>query len=162
MDKEQRAATLSMAGFNEDQHQWINEDNKALGYFAKPITLESKAVPVINIVVDAVSGTLSGFTNKAGEYTVEELTAYTATGNGLKDIYGMGLSKFRVPFVRQDTGTKRYMVATINNDGTFELKLNFKTGGEWKVDSELLNSELTDEEKSKFTFEVNTQTFKVI
>ncbi len=159
MDKEQKAA-LSMQGFDEDYHQWIDEDNEALGYFAKPITPE--AIPVINIVVNEVSGTLSGFADKAGEYTVEELTDYTATGSGLKDVYDMGLSKFRVPFVRQDTGTKRYMVATISNDGTFELKLNFKTGGEWKVDSQLLNSELTDEEKSKFTFEVNTQVFKVI
>jgi len=91
---------------------------------------------LISINIDNVSNTLPDFDDSDREYTVKENTDCLATGSlGIKN------QNFRVPFIRTDTGRKAYMIASITS-GAFTITLNFKTGGEWLVNTELLNSEL--------------------
>lgn len=139
----------------------IAVNNEKYGYeystYSIPVT-----APVININIASVAPQLTGFDNKPNEYTVSEFTDITATGSGLAALVAMGLTKFRVPFVRTDTMRNAYMVSTIAPDGTFTMNINFKTGGKWVVNTELLNSELTAQELEQFSFSIDEHVFKVI
>ena len=121
---------------------------------------------VIAIAIDAVTNTLTGFDDKANQYTVVDMSNSVATGAGLSALYALGLLTFRVPFVRlSPQGTpdlKVYMVAGISEDGTFSMMINLPTGGEWVVNSELLNSELSDAELALFNFSIAEHKFKVV
>ncbi|MDO6426245.1 hypothetical protein Q4489_04435 [Thalassotalea sp. 1_MG-2023] len=142
---------------NANIYDYIYEEG---GFVYSP--LNEQTPDIINIEISGVSPTLTGFDNKPNEYTVNELTEITATGSGLNALVAMGLTKFRVPFVRTDTQRKAYMVATIEQDGTFSISITFKTGGKWIVNTELLNSELTPEELAQFSFSIDEHVFKVI
>jgi len=117
---------------------------------------------IIDISINKPSNTLADFDDKDTQYTVTENTDSIATGTGLSDLYALGLKRFRVPFVRTDTNRKVYMVADIAADGTFTITVNFKTGGEWIVNSDLLNSELSQEELALFKFRIAEHKFKVV
>jgi len=123
---------------------------------------EASTAVVIAIAIDSVSNKLDGFDTKKNNYTVVESSNSVASGAGLSTLFDMGLKKFRVPFVRTDTQRKAYMIADILADGTFSITMNFKTGGEWVVNSDLLNSELTTEELSLFKFSIDEHKFKVV
>ena len=84
-------------------------------------------------------------------YTVAENTNCLAKGR-----LNIPEQKFRVPFQRLDIGRIQIMPADVTND-EFTINLNFKTGGKWVVNSELLNSELPQP-----LFEIEQQTFFVI
>lgn len=114
---------------------------------------------VIPIVIDFVSNTQAGFDNSVNQYTILENETSLATGTGLQAIAG---KKFRVPFVRTDTNRKNFMVAEVDALGYFSLALNFKTGGDWIINTQLLNSELTKAELSLFSFTIEDYSFKVI
>lgn len=114
-----------------------------------PATSVEKAL--IPVVIEQVTGQLSGFDDAPRHFTVSENTDVIATGTlAIPD------QKFRVPFIRQDTGRIQLMVAEVV-DGQFTLTMNFKTGGIWVVNSELLNSNLPAE-----TFSIEEHTFAVI
>jgi len=117
---------------------------------------------LIAIAIDAVTNTIADFDDKDNQHTVNENSNSVASGSGLTALYAMGLKKFRVPFVRTDTNRKAYMIADITADGSFSITINFKTGGEWVVNSELLNSELSDEELALFKFSIAEHKFKVV
>lgn len=91
---------------------------------------------LIAIVIDNVTNSLPDFDDSDNQYTLRENTDCLATGS--LDIPDQN---FRVPVVRTDTNRKVYMLASVK-DGAFTLTLNFKTGGEWLVNSDLINSEL--------------------
>jgi hypothetical protein len=126
----------------------------------KPATLSAENI--IEISIDNVTNTLVGFDDKEHQYTLAELTESIATGTGLSILHDMGLTRFRVPFVRTDTQRKAYMVSDISADGSFSMNINFKTGGEWVVNTDLLNSELSEEELAVFKFKIDKHKFKVI
>ncbi len=120
------------------------------------------SVAAFEITISAVTNILTDFDDSDNQYTVIENSNSIASGGGLISLYDMGLTKFRVPFVRTDTGRKSYMVADIAQDGSFSITLNFKTGGEWIVNTELLNSELSEAELSLFSFSIAEHKFKVV
>ena len=115
---------------------------------------------VITIKIDSVTNKLDDFDDSDNEYTLVENSNSVATG-----ALPLPNKKFRVPFVRLDVNglpdKKSYMVAVIEN-GVFTITLNFKTGGEWIVNTELLNSELTKSELALFSFAIADHKFKVV
>lgn len=153
---------IEIQGYNSELlGQTYNSENNTFT-LVEETQPEEPTGNVINIAITSVAPQLTGFDNKPNEYTVSEFTDITATGSGLNALVAMGLTKFRVPFVRTDTMRKAYMVATIAPDGTFNLNINFKSGGKWVVNTELLNSELTPEELALFSFSIDEHVFKVI
>jgi hypothetical protein len=99
--------------------------------FIKPVIAPPTLIP---IVINNVTDILPGFDDGPNQYTVAELTSVMATGT-----LAVPDSKFRVPFKRVDDGAVRYMVATVVS-GVFTLTINFKTGGKWVVNQDLVNS----------------------
>jgi len=108
--------------------------------------------PLLPVVIDNVTNTLSDFDDSDNEFTVQENTNCIASGK-----LAIPAQNFRVPFVRADTGRKAYMVASVDAVGDFTITLNFKTGGEWVVNTELLNSELPQP-----VFSIAEHKFKVV
>jgi hypothetical protein len=106
---------------------------------------------LIPIVISSVGETLPGFTDGPNQYTVAESAEVIATGT--LDIPD---DKFRVPFMRTDTGRIQMMVAEVIN-GEFTLTMCFKTGGEWVVNNQLINSSFETP-----IFSIKPQTFMVI
>lgn len=107
------------------------EQAESLGmtaYQAPPVS------PLLDIVIHHVDGALSGFDDNPGEYTVPEGVNITATGT-----LNVPDQKFRVPFYRQDTGRVQPMIAEVVN-GEFTLVMRFRTGGEWRVNADMVNS----------------------
>ncbi|PAJ72296.1 hypothetical protein CJF42_22015 [Pseudoalteromonas sp. NBT06-2] len=115
---------------------------------------------IIPINIDSVTNKLEDFDDNDNEYTLVENSNSVASG-----VVPLPNKKFRVPFVRLDVkgvpDKKSYMVAVIEN-GAFTITLNFKTGGEWIVNTELLNSELTEAELALFSFSIADHKFKVV
>lgn len=113
-------------------------------------------VPLLNIVIDNITNTLSDFDDSDNEFTIKENTDCIATGK-----LSIPKQNFRVPFVRLSPeglpDTKRYMVASVDELGNFTITLNFKTGGLWIVNTELLNSELPNS-----TFSIVEHKFRVV
>jgi len=105
---------------------------------------------LIPIIINSVSNTLTGFEDGPNQYTVAELTDVIATGT-----LAVADSKFRVPFKRDD-GAIRFMVAEVVG-GVFTLTMNFKTGGKW-----IVNQELVDSSYPAPVFGITEQTFMVI
>ena len=97
---------------------------------------ETKSL-LIKVILTQVSGTLTGFADRDNQFTVNESTDIIASGT-----LAIADQKFRVPFKRLDTGRIQLMVAEVV-DGQFTLSMNFKTGGIWVVNNELINAELT-------------------
>ncbi|PCH95333.1 MAG: hypothetical protein COB83_08815 [Gammaproteobacteria bacterium] len=114
-----------------------------------PIFDESLLLP---IVIDDITNTLADFDDSDNQYTINEKTDCIASGK-----LAIPTQNFRVPFVRTDTGRKAYMVASVDTNGNFTITLNFKTGGEWMVNTELLNSELPQP-----VFRIAEHKFKVV
>lgn len=86
-----------------------------------------------------VSPVLPDFDDSDKSFTVKEGLDIIATG-----AVSIPDQNFRVPFKRVDTGRIQLMVANVVN-GEFKMTMNFKTGGKWVVNSELVNSELPKE-----------------
>jgi len=108
--------------------------------------------PLLPIVIDQVTNILTDFDDSDTQYTVKENTDCIATGK-----LAIPKQNFRVPFIRTDTGRKAYMIAAVDELGNFTITLNFKTSGEWLVNTELLNSELP-----KAVFSIAEHKFKVV
>lgn len=106
---------------------------------------------LIPVVIGQVTGNLPGYDDGERQYTVNENVDILATGNlPIPD------QKFRVPFLRVDTGREQIMPAEVIN-GEFTITMNFKTGGKWVVNKDLLNSELPSP-----VFDIQEHTFFVI
>lgn len=106
---------------------------------------------LIPVIIGDVTNQLAGFENAERQYTVAELSESLATGQlAIPD------QKFRVPFLRVDTGRVQIMPAEVKA-GQFSITLNFKTSGKWVVNQELLNSELPTP-----VFSIEEHTFWVI
>ncbi|PAJ71797.1 hypothetical protein CJF42_24770 [Pseudoalteromonas sp. NBT06-2] len=107
---------------------------------------------LLEIKIDDIANTLSDFSDSDNNYTLLENTNYVVRGT-----LDIPKNTFTVPFLRTDTSRKCYMIATIDDNNNFEIALNFKTGGEWIVNTELLNSELPEP-----MFRIAEHTFKVV
>lgn len=106
---------------------------------------------LIAIVIDAVPGELTDFDDQDNEHTLQVNTDYQAAGD--LDIPD---KKFRVPFMRLDTGLIIPMVAEVK-EGKFTITMNFDTRGTWVVNTELLNSQLPQQ-----LFSIDEQKFLVV
>lgn len=106
---------------------------------------------LIAITINNITNTSPDFDDSDTQFTVHENEISIATGELL-----IPDQNFRVPFLRTDTGRKVYMLASVT-DGVFTLTLNFKTSGEWIVNTELINSELLEP-----VFSILEHKFKVI
>lgn len=92
--------------------------------------------PLIPVIIDDVAGQLDGYVNNENEYTVPQSSdAVIATGQ-----LAISDRKFKVPFLRVDTGREQLMPAAVK-DGVFTLPLKFETNGTWIVNQKLINKE---------------------
>ncbi|WDE04678.1 hypothetical protein SG34_025665 [Thalassomonas viridans] len=106
--------------------------------------VENITKPLIPAVIEDVTGTVAGFSDVKNQYTVFEGEQFIASGTlAIID------QKFLVPFKRIDTGRTQLMLAEVK-DGKLTLTMNFKTGGMWVVNNELINAEL---DEPKFSIE---------
>jgi hypothetical protein len=117
--------------------------------FTVPAVVAPTLIPIV--FSGTVTGALTGFDDGPNQFTVNENTDLTATGT-----LAIPKSTFRVPFKRIDTGRIQLMVATVI-DGSFTLSMNFKTGGEWVVNEDLVNLNMPTP-----TFSITEQKFSVI
>ena len=121
---------------------------------------------MIAITIGNITNTLTGFDDKDNQYTLVDMSNSIASGSGLSALHAMGLLTFRVPFIRLSPqgvpDLKIYMVAGISADGTFSMMINLPTGGEWLVDSDQLNSELSEAELELLKFSIPEHKFKVV
>lgn len=106
---------------------------------------------LIEILVEDVKPTLTGFDDRDNDHTVNVNTNVVVSGKiNIPD------TTFRVPFKRVDTGRVQLMVAEVIN-GCFTMTVNFATSGKWVVNSELVNSELHSP-----TFQLSDHIFYVV
>lgn len=107
------------------------------GEFIEPtLPSEPERPTLIPVNIDAVAGQLQGYNNADREYTVPQQSAdVIATGTlAIED------RKFKVPFLRVDTGRIQLMPAQVV-DGVFTVPLKFETNGVWVVNQELINTD---------------------
>lgn len=118
-------------------------------YLASIAPKETQLIPVI---IDNVAGQLEGYVNNENEYTVPQSSdAVIATGQlAIPD------RKFKVPFLRVDTGREQLMPAEVKG-GLFTLPLKFETNGTWIVNQELINKEYEQD-----LFSLEQRVFSVI
>ncbi|WP_462147176.1 hypothetical protein [Pseudoalteromonas gelatinilytica] len=111
----------------------IESDYNVDDYITNLVADEPKLIPVI---IEKVEGLLDGYVNAENEYTVPQSSdAVIATGRlSIPD------RKFKVPFLRLDTGREQLMPAEVI-DGVFTLPLKFETNGTWVVNQALINKE---------------------
>jgi len=134
----------STPGFLTGVFKGTLEEAQALGMQEH---IDAAPAALIPIIIDAVTGDVPGFENEPNQYTVEEGTNVVATGTlAIPD------RVFRVPFRRTDTGRINFMKAEVAA-GQFTLTMNFKTGGLWVVNDELINMGF---DKPLFTVEPHT------
>lgn len=97
---------------------------------------QAQEIPKIPVVIDNVSGQIDGYVNNENEFTVPQSAVdVVATGQLL-----VPDRKFKVPFMRTDTGRVQLMPADVTN-GQFTIPLKFETNGIWVINEELINSE---------------------
>ena len=118
-------------------------------YLASIAPVETQLIPVI---IDNVAGQLEGYVNNENEYTVPQSSdAVIATGQ-----LAMPDRKFKVPFLRVDTGREQLMPAEVKG-GVFTLPLKFETNGTWIVNQKLINKEYEQD-----LFSLEQRVFSVI
>lgn len=113
---------------------------------------QSEETQKIPVVIDNVSGQIDGYINNENEFTIpQQSDQVSATGD-----LAVPDRKFKVPFMRTDTGRVQLMPADVTN-GQFTIPLKFETNGIWVINEKLINSEFPEP-----VFSISEYRFSVI
>lgn len=121
---------------------------EAIPYIPKDVSKQN----LLEIKIDSITNLLPDDNASDYKYTISKDIHSDATG-----VVAITNQTFVVPFLRRDIGKKVYMLAVVDSEGNFSIRINFDEAGEWVVNTELLNSELPQD-----IFYIEEQVFKVV